>query len=323
MKKKELTSLKKLKMSNYLSGFLTFSKSNNLGDYIQSIAALELIGENYTNLDREELDVYKGDKINLLMNGWFMEKPNRWPPAANINPLIISFHLNPIAIKQMLSKAGIEYFKKHEPIGCRDSFTQNTLSKKGIKTYFSGCLTLTLKNNKIDNKKKGILILSALDRMNPKISKNNFFTQFFKFPKKYYDYIKSKRLLDNFISDQNPSKLTFKSQIIELTKHTVKEKFLMAREQLKMISESELVITSRIHTALPAISLGTKVIFLTDGLDHINQKSRLEGLSDYFFCCKTSDLRKLDINKISPKKSYKGISEALIEKTDQFFSRDD
>ena len=74
-----------------------------------------------------------------------------------------------------------------------------------------------------------------------------------------------------------------------------------------MISKSKLVITSRIHTALPAIALGTKVIFLTDGLDHINQKSRLEGLSDYFYCCKTSDLSNLKLNEILPKKNHEEI----------------
>lgn len=309
-------------MDKHQQGFLSYSKSNNLGDYIQSIAVQDLIGEKSICVDREKLDIYKGSKINLIMSGWFMENPNRWPPSEKISPLIISFHLNPTAKKKMLSVVGIEYFKKHEPIGCRDTYTQNILIKKGIKTYFSGCLTLTLKNKKKVHKKDGILVLSALDRMNTSINKNNFFIQLFKFPKKYYNYIKSKRLLDNFISDQNPSKVITKSQIIEINKYSVKEKFSMAREQLKMISESELVITSRIHTALPAVSLGTKVIFLTDGLDHINQKSRLEGLSDYFYCCKTSDLSELNIKNISPKKSHKGISKDLIEKIDQFFSKD-
>jgi len=309
-------------MNKNQRGFLSYSKSNNLGDYIQSIAAKQLIGKKLINVDREKLNIYPGPSLNLIMNGWFMENPKNWPPTKNIKPLIISFHLNPTAKKKMLSISGVEYFKKHEPIGCRDTYTQKILSKRGIKAYFSGCLTLTLQNKNKDYKKEGILVMSALERMNPKISMNNLFIQLAKFPKKYYNYKKSKRKLEAFISDQKPLKVITKSQIVDITQHTEREKFLLAQKQLDMISKSKLVITSRIHTALPAISLGTKVIFLTDGLDHINQKSRLEGLSDYFYCCKTSDLRNLKLNEILPKKNHEEISKALTEKVNQFFSQD-
>ena len=303
-------------------GFLSYPKSNNLGDYIQSIAAKELIGKKSIGADREKLNIYPGPSLNLIMNGWFMENPKNWPPSDKITPLFISFHLNPIAEKQMLSLSGIEYFKKHEPIGCRDIYTQNILAKRGIKTYFSGCLTLTLNNNK-DHKREGILVLSALDRMMPKLTINNFFIQLFKFSNKYWQYKNSKRRLEIFISEQKPSKIKYKSQIVDVKKFSEKERFFLAQEQLDIISKSELVITSRIHSALPAASLGTKVIFLTDGLDHINQKSRLEGLSDYFYCCKTTDLSKLNLNEIIPKKSCKEISKGLTEKVNQFFSKEE
>tara|TARA_B110000438_G_scaffold283060_1_gene310692 strand:- start:2130 stop:3062 length:933 start_codon:yes stop_codon:yes gene_type:complete len=309
-------------MNTNQRGFLSYSKSNNLGDYIQSIAAKHLIGKKFINVDREKLNTYPGPSLNLIMNGWFMENPKNWPPTKNIKPLIISFHLNPTAEKKMLSVSGVEYFKKHEPIGCRDTYTQKILSKRGIKAYFSGCLTLTLQNKNKGYKKDGILIVSALERMNPKISMNNFFIQLAKFPKKYYNYKKSKRKLEAFISDQKPLKAITKSQIVDITQHTEQEKFLLAQKQLDMISKSKLVITSRIHTALPAIALGTKVIFLTDGLDHINQKSRLEGLSDYFYCCKTSDLSNLKLNEILPKKNHEEISKDLSEKVNQFFIQD-
>ena len=79
----------------------------------------ELIGKKFINVDREKLNIYPGPSLNLIMNGWFMENSKNWPPTKNIKPLIISFHLNPTAKKKMLSSSGIEYFKKHEPIGCR------------------------------------------------------------------------------------------------------------------------------------------------------------------------------------------------------------
>ena len=308
-------------MNKNLLGYLSYPKSNNLGDYIQSIATKELVGKKIIAVDREKLNVYNGPFLNLIMNGWFMENPKNWPPSKKIRPLFVSFHLNPIAEKRMLSDSGIKYFKNHEPIGCRDTYTQKILSDKGIKTYFSGCLTLTLKNKNKKHKRDGILVLSALDRMIPKININNFLIQFFKFPKKYWEYKKSKNKLNAFISNQKYLKVITKSQIIDINEYSEKERILLAEKQLDLISKSKLVITSRIHTALPAISLGVKVIFLTDGLDHINQKSRLEGLSDYFYCCKTSDLRNLNLKVIFPKKEHREISNDLIEKINQFISK--
>ena len=55
-------------MNKNQRGFLSYSKSNNLGDYIQSIAAKELIGKKFINVDREKLNIYSGPSLNLIMN---------------------------------------------------------------------------------------------------------------------------------------------------------------------------------------------------------------------------------------------------------------
>ena len=79
------------------------------------------------------------------MNGWFTNVPDNWPPSESINPLYVSFHLNAKASDKILSKQeNVDYFKRHEPIGCRDVYTAESLRRKGIDAYFSGCLTLTI-----------------------------------------------------------------------------------------------------------------------------------------------------------------------------------
>ena len=55
----------------------------------------------------------------------------------------------------MLTEKGIAYLKKHAPIGCRDKFTVQILNEKGIDAYFTGCLTLTLDNYKVDDALRG------------------------------------------------------------------------------------------------------------------------------------------------------------------------
>ena len=305
-------------MSNK-KAFLSYPKSNNLGDYIQSIATKEIIGEDSIGLDRENLHIYNGSNVYLIMNGWFMQNSKNWPPSDKITPFFISFHINPIAKDNLLSKKGLEYFQKHEPIGCRDMYTQNLLQKKGINSYFSGCLTLTLRNKKKDFKKEGVLIIGALDRLKPKIDIKNLFNELIKYPYKFFKYNRSKKRLDDFILNKGFSKVTYKSQIIDLYKNVDKQRNLLANEQLNLIAKSKLVITSRLHVALPAIAYGTKVIFLKDGLEHINHQSRLKGISDYFYCCKSEDLNTLSLVDVKPKKNHRKIKKKLIESIDQFF----
>ena len=305
-------------MSNK-KAFLSYPKSNNLGDYIQSIATKEIIGEDSIGLDRENLHIYNGSNVYLIMNGWFMQNSRNWPPSDKITPFFISFHINPIAKDNLLTKKGLEYFQKHEPIGCRDMYTQNLLQKKGINSYFSGCLTLTLRNKKKDFKKEGVLIIGALDRLKPKIDIKNLFNELIKYPYKFFKYNRSKKRLDDFILNKGFSKVTYKSQIIDLYKNVDKQRNLLANEQLNLIAKSKLVITSRLHVALPAIAYGTKVIFLKDGLEHINHQSRLKGISDYFYCCKSEDLNTLSLVDVKPKKNHRKIKKKLIESIDQFF----
>lgn len=38
----------------------------------------------------------------------------------------------------------VNYLKRYEPIGCRDSYTADRLSQLGVETFVSYCLTLTL-----------------------------------------------------------------------------------------------------------------------------------------------------------------------------------
>ena len=133
---------------------LSYPNSNNLGDFIQSEAVKQYLKNKLVKqIDREQLHSYDGPKVQMFMNGWFMENPNNWPPSKQINPFFLSFHLNPTSKKKMLSPKGVNFLKKYQPIGCRDIYTQKILSDFGVETYFSSCLTLTLRRNNFVKKK--------------------------------------------------------------------------------------------------------------------------------------------------------------------------
>ena len=96
---------------NKTFAILSYPNSNNLGDFIQSEAAKQYLKNKIVKqIDREQLHSYDGTKVHMFMNGWFMENPNNWPPSKKINPLFLSFHLNPTSKKDAFPKRS--QFKK-------------------------------------------------------------------------------------------------------------------------------------------------------------------------------------------------------------------
>ena len=154
---------------------LGFVGSKNIGDYIQTKAAIDIVGsKNIKILDREKLDKYNKENIKTIINGLFMENPKNWPPSKKIIPLFISFHINPSIKGELLKKESLEYFKKHEPIGCRDYYTRDLLIEKGIKAYFSSCITTSLNRKTYLNKNTkptGIIVIGPFDMLKTTINK--------------------------------------------------------------------------------------------------------------------------------------------------------
>ena len=131
-------------MKHGLMYYLSLGGNNkNIGDYIQSIAADQFM--HATELvEREHLHEYRGEKMKVILNGWFMHYPENFSPSEDIVPLFISFHLRPRMADLLLTPATVAYMKAHGPVGCRDKTTVALLEKKGVPAYFSSCLTLTL-----------------------------------------------------------------------------------------------------------------------------------------------------------------------------------
>lgn len=167
-------------------GVLGYSRSTNIGDYMQTLAQINILSFFYNSkwtfespeleqafkyfaalkygesgnckqtafnrahlvwVDRDAVDEYYSDEpVWVIMNGWYAHKKEEgtfaWPPSVSIRPLFISFHCQDALL--LASDKSLEYFKKHEPIGCRDPNTAELLKSKGIRTWFSGCLTSTL-----------------------------------------------------------------------------------------------------------------------------------------------------------------------------------
>ena len=257
----------------------------NVGDNIQSLAAKQFLPHTDVLLNREKLAGYKGDETKLIMNGWFTHNIHNWVPSNDINPFFVSFHMNNTAAPFMLSEKGIAYLKKHEPIGCRDQFTADTLITKGIDAYFSGCLTLTLDTYKVDDSLRNdeIYIVDPLYNY-PRalkvffdfksIVKNTLNRNIFKLRKK-------KSHINKFISKDVLDKAIYVNQEPPSNTYSDEEKFEMAESLLRKYAKAKLVITSRIHCALPCLALGTPVIFV-NGFDSFVDSCRFDGILELF-----------------------------------------
>lgn len=160
----------------------TLEGSQNIGDHIQSIAALghlvrhtkvRLHGEpelvdlltqmqerTRPELRLEELDsrvevltVQRDaseyevvpDGTWTLCFGWYMH-----PIFGFRHGFPLNRALRPVFVsfhcneRELLTEAAVEYLKKYGPVGCRDWTTVHLLLSRGVPAFFSGCLTTTI-----------------------------------------------------------------------------------------------------------------------------------------------------------------------------------
>ena len=242
-------------------GLLTCSESLNLGDDIQNIAASKFLPNYDTIIDRNTANTdteIKTDKIYTIYNGWFDSAFTKFPLPDFIEPYFVSFHindsnhyLNPL-YKRLLEEHKInqkpiaeqtEFFKRFEPIGCRDTHTVNLLQSNGIEAYFSGCLTLTLTNPFLDTERTDeILVVDA--------------------------HILNTSLFYSLIPKDIQERATYITQTIkDITQW--KTKVELAQNFLDRLAKAKVVITSRLHTALPCLAFNTPVIFITSDIDDV------------------------------------------------------
>jgi len=319
-----------------LYGLLKYKESKvffNIGDNIQSLAAKQFLPSVDVLINREKLAEYQGEQTKVIMNGWFTHNTHNWVPSDAINPLFVSFHINNTAAPHMLSEKGIAYLKKYQPIGCRDQFSADTLKSKGIDAYFSGCLTLTLDSYKVDDSLRSdeIFIVDPLYSY-PTIEKvTGDYKRFLRSIQngKIFQLGKKKKHLSGFIDESLLKSATYINQELKSGIYNDDEKFAMAEDLLHKYARAKLVITSRIHCALPCLAMGTPVIFV-NGFESFVDSCRFEGILELF--------NRIDVNtytgafssnfglegkitkdtKVENKREYIKLADGLKEKCREF-----
>lgn len=238
----------------------------NLGDYVQSIAANQFMDvfsrESYFSRD-DMRGLQEND--SAILNGWYRVEKKAHLLRHPVNVLPVSIHINnPEATEDV--RAVVESWERNGDgrIGCRDLSTAKYLTELGFNAYFSSCLTTTLfykfGRPSLRDREGVIFCDTCLEKMFPV----KHFFQFSRINRKR----KVEKVLEEILS-------SYKGESHEEVSHSCpvsvshEERFALALGLLKKYSRAKLVVTSRIHCALPCVAMGTPVILLVNKYDSL------------------------------------------------------
>jgi hypothetical protein len=211
----------------------SFHKWSNLGDDIQSLAAKKLLPRVDGGVSRESLAQATEPGV-ISMNGYFLGNRDSWPPSEALVPFFFAFHVTPNSADIVCSEKGIEYLRQFEPIGCRDLGTVSIMKNHGIDAYYTKCVTLTLERRE-SRPENGKVFMVGLSKG-------------------------SKRAV--------PKNLRKRAVVIDQAKLRLPHLTPKIKEELSQhlldtyAKHAALVITSKIHCAMPCIAMGIPVVFL-------------------------------------------------------------
>ena len=249
-------------------GLTYYKYTDNLGDDILSYASKRFLPQVDYYIDRESLDIFvpnETEYVATILNGWFLHRSYAFPPSPYILPLFIGIHFSTDHIAfgdySWLNGYVTDYLKQYEPIGCRDTNTLQAVQSRQVNSFFSGCLTMTLEPFS-GVKKTNTIILTDVP-------------------------IEVKTYVDSLCPGDN----------IMIKTHTLQEheqnlewylREKRVEEYLRLYQSAKLILTTRLHCALPAIALGTPVIIVGDYNDDFKDR-----IADYTKFCRLCDSKSI------------------------------
>ena len=282
-------------------GLLIEKDTRNIGDDIQSYATQIFLPRVDYFIDRNHMDEFvpdKEEKVATIINGWFLQYTLNWPFSPYVKPLPVSMHFtykdwfwDTTDRAYHLQGYGLEYLKSIEPIGCRDSHTVKLLESKGVKTEYTGCMTLTLKPFENVEKKDYICAVDVSKEVVEQIKKST----------------DMEVKVVTHIVPENYYELSWE------------ERMKNVEDLLKLYQGARAVVSYRLHCALPCLALGTPTILLNE--DYRND--RFGDYTKYIESCTEEDFVsgkvKYDFRNIpTHSDEWKNLRDNLIKRCEEF-----
>lgn len=216
----------------------------NIGDYAQILAIdylYEKMGvpkEEIVYIEYYDLFDYSGEYVILPINFIFF---NAYYGERDLilSPKIIPVFLGIHAINGSYNEREVEYFKRYAPVGCRDMWTLSIFREKNIDAYLQGCITAIFPKRKL----------------NSVAYKEIYFVDIPKSLEAYIPSSISEKAV--YFSQEIYGDIT--SWLREVRCNTIKEYMKTRLNQYR--DNAALVVTSRLHCAIPCMAMGIPTVF--------------------------------------------------------------
>jgi hypothetical protein len=204
---------------------------DNLGDHIQTLALLQHVTPAVL-LPRDHLT--PRPDLCLLANGWLSN--GRLPDPQDFRDVkYIGVHL----AWERRNPKDAEALGRFGTVGCRDLATRDYLASRGVAAILTGCATSAFPS--YSGVREGVYCVDVSDDMKETA------VRLFKDP--------------IFVTHSVDPHYRWRYYPEEIDDAVVVDQFAQAYDQLCMYMKAELVITSRVHAALPSAAFGTPVFY--------------------------------------------------------------
>lgn len=245
----------------------------NIGDYIQSLAAIQYLPKLDLTIDRDSISKIKSvsnERIKLIGNSWYSIHDHAHVLPEFVSFLPVSIHINNPQYPRLDNV--LNSWANFGPIGCRDTQTLDVIRQYGYEAYFSSCLTTTLSksfifnNQSVCTERKGVYFVDVFEEPNSiNLFPLNRFLKNYLIASEYKKCLNELNKLIKYYEGEEIHRVThlFPQSLSQ------EKRFEIARNLIKKYSTAKLVVTSRIHCALPCLALGTPTVLITKKYDYL------------------------------------------------------
>lgn len=217
----------------------------NIGDDFQSYVMAGITGQPDIWIDRDQAARYDGEECQIIANAYMAIEA--FPISPRIHPHFVAIHLG--GMEKPLEPCKLEYLRANTaesgPIGCRDMDTFRYLERLNLPCYFAGCPTV------------------LCDPV-PGIATEDFIL-----------FADVDPLMFGHLNRQQD--VQWITQRVATGDRAARQSLCQFRHQ--MFSAARLIVTSKIHVALPCLGMGKPVIFVRQ---NILAPGRLTALPEGF-----------------------------------------
>lgn len=224
------------------TALLTY-RTGNIGDDVQSLSLSQshLLGTPEIWIDRDQFADYADEgPVDLVANGFFLCASRSgkisFPPPPNIRVRYVAL----CASNVPTNDATIAHFQESGPVGCRDLHSVKWCQNRGLKHYFASCPSCLLERD-----------FDGSDQTPPPYDPGG--------PIVLVD-VNPKRLPPFGISNRQFLCLT--NRVRPGAYRDAEARFAALRKRLRVLRSASLVVTNRLHVAMPCLGLGVPVIMV-------------------------------------------------------------